>query len=218
MVRLVVLFLCSMALSGIQAQRITYSEPDRDDARTLNFEVMGKMNGRILVYKSYRDQYYISVFDNDMKLVSKNKLDFFPERVLNTEFIQYPDFMYVFYQYQKRSVMYYMAARIGADGKKIGDVIPLDTTANINYTSSAKINSLIFSEDKQKIMVFKINSRNDRTYLLTTSLFDKDLKLLKKSYVSIPMPQRNDFLSEFTLDNDGDMVCVKAPALLRTTT
>ncbi|MBZ4078733.1 hypothetical protein JYI52_23670, partial [Escherichia fergusonii] len=62
--------------------------------------------------------------------MSKNKLDFFPERVLNTEFIQYPDFMYVFFQYQKRSVMYYMAARNGADGKKIGDVIPLDTTAN----------------------------------------------------------------------------------------
>lgn len=210
MTRLVVLLLCSMALSGVHAQRITYSEPDRDDARTLNFEVMGKMNGRILVYKSYRDQYFISVFDNDMKLLSKNKLDFFPERVVNTEFIQYPDFMYVFYQYQKRSIMYYMAARIGPDGKKIGDVIPLDTTANINYTSNAKINSLIYSEDKQKIMVFKINSRNDRSYLLTTSLFDKDLKLQKKSYVSIPMPQRNDFLSEFTLDNDGDMVCVKA--------
>lgn len=103
MTRLVALLLCSMALCGAQAQRITYSEPDRDDARTLNFEVMGKMNGRILVYKSYRDQYFISVFDNDMKLVSKNKLDFFPERLLNTEFIQYPDFMYVFYQYQKRS-------------------------------------------------------------------------------------------------------------------
>jgi hypothetical protein len=210
MKRLVLLLLAGLFFSLVHAQRITYTEPDRDDARTLNFEIMGKLNGRVLVYKSYRDQHFISVFDNDMKQVSKNKLDFFPDRVLNTEFIQYPDFIYVFYQFQKRSVVYYMAARIGSDGRKIGEVVQLDSTANINYTSGAKINSMISSEDKQKIMVFKINSKNDRSHLLTTSLFDKDLQLLKKSYVTIPMPQRNDFLSEFTLDNEGDLVCIRA--------
>ena len=65
MKRLVLLLLAGLFFSLVHAQRITYTEPDRDDARTLNFEIMGKLNGRVLVYKSYRDQHFISVFDND---------------------------------------------------------------------------------------------------------------------------------------------------------
>ena len=33
-------------------QKIVYSEPDRDDARTLNFEVVGKLGGKFLIYKN----------------------------------------------------------------------------------------------------------------------------------------------------------------------
>jgi hypothetical protein len=47
-------------------------------------------------------------------------------------------------------------------------------------------------------------------HVLTTALFDKELNLLKKSRVGVEMPQRNDFLSEFIVDNDGDMACIRA--------
>ena len=64
-----ILLICS----GLKAQRIVYSEPDRDDSRTVNFEIVGKMNGNILVYKSYQNMHFISVFDADMKQIEKNK-------------------------------------------------------------------------------------------------------------------------------------------------
>ncbi len=197
------------SLSGL-AQRITYSDPDRDDARTLNFEVVGKIGGKVLVYKNYRDQHYMTTYDNDMKMVDKVKMDFMNYRVLNTEFIQYPDYVYMIYEYQKKSSMYCMAIKLDGSGKKIGEPIELDSTDNMNSVSSSKIYSVIYSEDKQRIMIFKINTRNDRAHLLTTCLFDKDLTLLKKSRLSVNMPQRNDFLSEFALDNDGDLVCIRA--------
>lgn len=206
---LILAFLLS-ACTGLFSQKITYSDPDRDDARTLNFEVLGKMNGKILVYKNYRDLHFISVYNTDMKMVDKVKLDFLTYRVLNTDFIQYPDFVYMIYQYQKRSIMYCMAVKLDANGRKAGDPVQLDSTDNINYSANNKIYSVINSEDKQRIMVFKINTRNDRMHLLTTSLFNKDLVLLKKTRLTVNMPQRNDFMSEFTLDNDGDMVCIKA--------
>ena len=195
------------------AQRITYSEPDRDDARTLNFEVVGKINGRFLIYKNYRDLHYISVYDNEMKLVEKSKLDFINSmsaRVLNTEFIQYTDFIYMIYQFQKKSAMFCMAVKLDGSGKKIGEPVLLDSTENINYASNNKIYSVINSDDKQKIMIFKINTKNDKAHLLTTCLFNRELVLQKKSRLAISMPQRNDFLSEFSLDNDGDLACVRA--------
>jgi hypothetical protein len=190
-------------------QKIVYSEPDRDDARTLNFEVVGKLGGKFLIYKNYRDLHFIATYDTDMKMVDKTKLDFINYRILNTEFIQYPEFVYMIYQFQKKNAMYCMAVKLDASGKKTGEPVLLDSTENINYSASNKIYSVINSDDKQKIMIFKINTRNDKAHVLTTCLFNKDLSLVKKSKLTISMPQRNDFLSEFSLDNDGDLVCVR---------
>ncbi len=192
------------------AQKITYSEPEKDDPRTLNFEVLGKINGKVLVYKNYRDLNYISTYDADMKLVEKTRMDFMNIRVLSTDFLVYSDFAYIIYQFQKKSAIFCMAAKLDGSGKKIGEPILLDSTEDIHFSSSNKIYSFINSEDKQKIMVFKINTRNDKSHILTTCLFNKELTLLKKTKLAVAMPQRNDFLSEFTLDNDGDLACVRA--------
>jgi len=201
-------FLFSICLAG-HAQTITYSEPDKDDARAMNFEILGRMNGKVLVYKNYRDQHFIAVFDNDMKQVDRVKLDFLSgNKILNTEFIQYPDYIYMIYQFQRKNLLYCMAVKLGGDGKKAADPILVDTT-EIGYASNSGIYTIINSEDKQKIMVFKINSKSDKAHILTTSLFDKDLGLIKKTRLAIAMPQRNDFLTEFTLDNDGDLACVR---------
>lgn len=208
----IVVLIAGMVLlvsTNLLAQQITYSEPDREDARAMGFEVIGKMNGKILVYKNYRDLNFISVFDNNMKMVQKQKLTYLPERMLSTDFLIYPDYAYMFYQYQKRNVVYAMAVKLDANGNKIGDPIQLDTTTNMR-SSSTKVYSLMSSDDKQKIMIFKISSQNEKMHILTTLLFDKELNLLKKSRVGVDMPQRNDFLSEFIIDSDGDLACIRA--------
>jgi hypothetical protein len=204
----ILVFIFSLSLLVCQAQTLTYSEPDRDDARAMNFEVLGRLNGKVLVYKSYRDQHFISVYDNDMKQVDKVRLDFLNGRITTSEFIQYQDYVYMLYQYQRKNVMYCMAVKLDGNGKKMSDPVQIDTT-EIGYSSNTGIYTIINSEDKQKIMVLKINSRSDKAHVLTTSLFDKDLTLLKKTRLSIAMPQRNDFLTEFTLDNDGDLACAR---------
>ena len=206
------LLLACMLFGTFQAagQKITYSDPDRDDPRSLSFEIIGKLGGRVLVYKNYHDLHYISVFDAEMHMVEKNRLDIANLRVQSTEFLVYPDFAYMIFQYQKRGAIYCSAIKLDASGKGIGPIIEMDSTENVNTAANSKIYTVIFSENKQKIMIFKINSKNERQHILTTSLFNSDLQLLKKSRLSINMPQRNDFLSEFTLDNDGDMVCVQA--------
>jgi hypothetical protein len=207
---LVIIACLLLACQSGFAQRITYSDPDKDDARTLNFEILGKMNGKVLVYKNYRDLHFVAAYDNEMKMVDKNKLDFITNRVLSTDFIMYTDFVYMIYQYQKKASVYCMLVKIDGSGKKMGEPVMLDSTDNINYSSNSKIYSVISSEDKQKIMVFKINTKNDKAHLLTTLLFNKDLTLVKKSRIAVNMPQRNDFLSEFSLDNDGDLICIRA--------
>ncbi|MCG2616514.1 hypothetical protein LZZ85_19595 [Terrimonas sp. NA20] len=199
-------------LAGLSAksQRIVYSQPDREDSRRLNFEVIGKMNGNFLIYKSIRNKNWISILDNDMKEVAKVDQDYLPDndRVINVDFFPYGDFAYMIYQYRKKSIVYCAAAKIDPEGKKIGELISLDTTQI--GSGDNKIYSVISSEDKSKIMIFKINKKDRRNFMTTTILLDEKLQLIKKSRLAIPMQDRDDdYLSEFQLDNEGDLIFSK---------
>ena len=200
-------FLCFYLITN--AQRITYSEPDRDDTRTLNYDIIGKINGNVLIYKNYHEAHFLSVYDIDMKLISKERLAYLPDRTSNVEFINYPDYFLLIYQFQKRNTVYCMGAKVDGKGKLISDPVLLDTT-DIASNSASKIYSVIHSDDKQKILIFKINTKNDKENIVTTVLVDPTLNQLHRSRTLIGMPEKNDFLTEFQVDNDGDMACIKA--------
>ena len=191
------------------AQKITYSEPDREDLRSISYDIIGKINDNFLVYKSYRDNHFIAVYDEDMKVIAKMKMTYLPDRILSASFIQYPGFFYMIYQYQKRNIVYCMGVKLDDNGKLMNDPIQLDTTG-LGFGANSKIYSVVNSEDKQKIMIFKINTREERVNYVTTLLFDKSLTLLHKSRLAVPIPGRNNFLSEFMVDNEGDMACLRA--------
>jgi hypothetical protein len=193
------------------AQKIVYSEYDKDDTRRLNFEIAGKIGSNFLIYKNIRNKSWIVVFDNEMQQLDKVEQDFVPDndRMINVDFFSYGDFCYMIYQYQRRSIVYCCAAKIDGNGKKIGEVMQLDTT-QIGFAANNKLYTVLSSEDKNRLIVFKINSKNKRNYTISTLLMDKDLNALKRSRLSMPMEDRDDdFLGEFQLDNDGDLVFTK---------
>jgi hypothetical protein len=202
--------ICVAAGLSVSAQKIVYSEPDKDDTRRLNFEIAGKIGGNFLIYKNVRNTSWIAILDNDMKQIAKVEQDYVPDndKMINVDFFSYGDFCYMIYQYQKRNIVHCVAATIDGNGKKIGDIMALDTT-QLGFAANNKIYSVLSSEDKSRIIVFKINSKNRKNYMITTMLFDNQLSLLKKSRLSMPMEDRDDYLDEFQLDNDGDLVFTK---------
>ncbi|GAA4337632.1 hypothetical protein [Flaviaesturariibacter amylovorans] len=204
------LFLLATLLTlGAGAQKIVYSEADRDDSRRTTFEVIGKVGGNFLVYKNNRNRSTVTVFDNDMKQIAKEPQAYLPEdRLLNIDFFPYTDFSWVIYEYQKKNVVYCAAVKIDGMGKAQGEPLSLDTT-HIGFNGSNKIYSVVSSDDKNQLMVFKINSRNKSRYVLTTMLLNKALALQKRSTMTIDMTERDDHLGQFRLDNDGDLVFVR---------
>src|SRR3954451_10874489 len=199
-------FVCFLLRS--EAQRIVYSQTDRNDQKTMDYDIIGKMNDHYLIHKDNRNNHNITIYDSDMKAEQIVPLDFLPQKVLSTDILSYRDFFYFFYQYQKKNIVYCMAAKMDGNAKIIGEPKELDTTV-INFFATDKISSIIWSEDKQKIMVFKINTKNSDINILTSSLFDGDLNLIHKTRTSISMADKNDFLQEFSLDNDGTFVFLK---------
>jgi hypothetical protein len=207
--RFLTLFLISSALflsnrSG--AQRIVYSEPSNDDTRRTNFEIIGKVQGNFLIYKQNRNKNIISVYNTDMEELGRVEQDYMPkERLINIDFFPYADFTYAVYQYQKKNVVYCDAVKVNGEGKRISDIIHLDTT-NLSLAANNKVYTAISSENKSKVMIFKVNSRNRSNFIITSLLFDSELSLLKRSRFSLKMEENNDVLDEFNIDNDGDLV------------
>lgn len=187
-----------------QAQQVTYSEIDREDSKDINFEIIGKMNSKILVYKNIRWKHKIAVYDNEMKLAEVRALDFVPEKTFNVDFVIYPDFFYMIYQYQKRSILHCMAVKMDALGNKLSEPVEMDTT-QISLMADSKIYSTIFSEDKKKIMIFKLQKKWDR-FNMVTLLFDDQLKLIHKTREVIPFDERRESYGDFLLDNEGNLV------------
>ncbi len=202
------LFLALFAIFSInilQAQRIHYSDVEKDDYRQMNFEIIGKVGGNINIYKNYRTRNDIAVYFNDMKLKSKTRLDFMPEHVLNVDFIAYPDFYYMVYQYQKRSVMYCAMVKMNGEGKMVTDPVVLDTS-QLPLTNENKVYSLLNSDDKQKILIFKINKKNEKVFVITTLLYNSGMELQRRSELQMTGSAREDLFTDFLLDNDGDLI------------
>lgn len=191
---------------GLAAQKINYSEPEKEDSRRTDFEIIGKIDGNYLVFKGNRSENAVSIYNADMKLVDRVPLDFMPDRWINADFVAYPDFAYIIYQYQRKNVVHCSMVRIDGKGKSLGEPIDLDTT-QIGFAANNKIYTTLVSDDKQRIMVFKINSKNPKNFLFTTLLFDANMKLVvDKKRLWLPMEERNDYFTDFVLDNDGDLV------------
>lgn len=202
------LFILISAHAGF-SQKIVYSEPESEDTRRLTFEVIGKVSGNFLIYKNSRNRSFIAAYNNEMKLLAKEEHKYLPdERLINVDFFPYGDFAYMVYQYQKRNTVYCNAVKIDGMGKRVGEEIKLDTT-HIGFTADNKIYSVVSSEDRSQIMLFKINSRNKSRFVLTTLLHDQALSLKKRTVIPIPMEERQDYLDEFAVDNDGDFVFTK---------
>jgi hypothetical protein len=202
---LLILTLTAWSGARAQVQQITYSEPEREDGRRTNFEVIGKMNGNYLVFKNNNTSNAISIYDSMMRLEQRVPLSFMPDRYINVDFVAYSDFCYLIYEYQKKGIVHCAAVKLNAQAQKMADPVELDTT-QVSFTSNNKIYTTVISEDKQRIMVFKINSKNPRNFLFTTFLFDADLHRIDRHRLYLAMEERNDLFTDFQLDNEGTLV------------
>lgn len=191
-----------------QVSQIFYSEPEKEDGRRTNFEIIGKMNGNYLIFKNNGSNNAIGIYDSAMKEQQRVPLTFMPDRYINVEFIAYADYSILVYEYQKKSIVHVAAVRLNAQAQVIGQPTELDTT-QVGFASNNKIYTTIVSEDKQRIMVFKINSHDPKNFLFTTFLYDTDLKLIDRHRLYLAMEDRNDLFTDFLVDNEGAFVFAK---------
>lgn len=202
--RFLVAFFCLLQVP-VLAQKISYSEPSSDFVRNTNFEVIGKVGVNYLVYVNFRTKHELIVFDNAMKEVSRVPMTYMPDRVINVDLLNVKDSAYLFYQYQKKSIVYCAYVKFDQTGKTSYEPVVIDT-ALVKSSTDNKIFNVLFSDDKQKVCVFKLLNQKDKNFIFSTNVYTQQMLLLKSSRFDFPMVEKNDFLTPFFMDNDGNMV------------
>ena len=189
----------------LQAQQIQYSDPENEDSRKTDFEIIGRVSGNYLVFKNNRSENAISVYGPDMKLIQRARLSFMPEKYINVDFVHYNDFFYLICEYQKKNTVHLAVIKMDGNCKIIGNAVDLDTS-QVGSANSNKIYTILVSEDRERLMALKINTKNPKTYIFTNFLFDKDLELLDRHQITMPIQDHADMFSNFDLDNEGSLV------------
>ncbi|HEX4374103.1 MAG TPA: hypothetical protein VHZ50_12435 [Puia sp.] len=210
----------SITVLQCSAQKIIYSDFEKEDFDRFRFDVIAKHNDRILVYKgiylkadggtSSPDnsimENRICFYDLQMKIVQQIILPL-PKEISGVHFLTYEDHFFMFYQYQRGHTIHCMTLKIDMDGKIIGAPIEMDKTtiADIHYQS--KIYSVINSANKKNIAAFKIDNSDDRSYTITSLFFNDKLELLHRSSDTIFIADEI-FFREFNIDDEGDLAFV----------
>jgi len=153
----------------------------------------------------------ISIYGNEMNTLGTAKLDFVPDKTFNMDFVVYSDFFYMIYQYQKGTILHCMVVKMDDQCRKMTEPVEVDTT-RIPVMTDNKIYSTISSEDKQKIMIFKIQARSQKFHI-STLLFDNQMKLINKNNNVVDYDERREIYDNFSLGNDGNFVFTYAAQL-----
>jgi hypothetical protein len=204
-------FVCmAIAFNGFAntslAQSIVYSEIERADSRNLNFEILGKFDDNFLVYKNINRSHKLTIYENSMVIKETVKLDFVSERTYNIDFIKYPDYFLMVWQYEKGNTTYCKAAKMNGLGKIVGNILDLDTTKT-GFFGTKTYYGFTWSENKKKILVYKTMSKND-VYHICAKVYNEDLMLQDSSRQAIPYENRESF-DDMQVDNDGNVVFTK---------
>jgi hypothetical protein len=204
--RLVITIICFFIfISGVtEAQKVTYSEIQSKDKSSMSFNIIGKVRDNYLIYKNPSGKHIISVYAPNMMLIDQLELDDIPERLINMDCIRYANGAFLIFQHQKGSVVYCKALKIDANGKKMNDIILLDT-AQIGYFTENTIYSAVHSEDRSKICVYRRKWKND-VFKLQAKITDTSLKVIDSFSFSKLENERKSNFSELSIDNKGNII------------
>jgi len=196
-------------LQGVAAQSYVMSGIQKTDKDQMQYEVLGKVDSRYWIYKNNEGISTIAQYNDQMQLVQQNDLVFLPKKLTAIEFITKSNRVYAFYQFQAATTVYAMVAELDEKGQLVGTPVIVDTAEKIRPGSNTKIFNLIESQDRSKLLLFSVNTTNAASVKVKTMALSTPFALLNEATISINSQNKKSNLSDFALDNKGNLFCLR---------
>jgi hypothetical protein len=185
------------------------SGTEKTDKDQMQYEVLGKVDGRYWIYKNNEGIATIAQYNDQMQLVQQNDLVFLPKKLNALEFVTKSNRVYAFYQFQSASTVYAMVAELDEKGQLVGTPTIIDTAEKIRPGSGTKVFNLIESEDRSKLLFFSVNTTNPASIKIKTMALSTPYGKLNEATISINAQNKKSNLSDFALDNKGNLFCLR---------
>ena len=198
-----------VGLQGLTAQSYVMSGIEKTDKDQMQYEVLGKVDGRYWIYKNNDGIATIAQYNDQMQLVQQNDLVFLPKKLNALEFVTKSNRVYAFYQFQSATTVYAMVAELDEKGQLVGTPTIIDTAEKIRPGSGTKVFNLIESEDRSKLLFFSVNTTNPASIKIKTMALSTPFGKLNEATISINAQNKKSNLSDFALDNKGNLFCLR---------
>ncbi len=198
-----------LGLQGLTAQSYVMSGIEKTDKDQMQYEVLGKVGGRYWIFKNNEGIATIAQYNDQMQLVQQNDLVFLPKKLNALEFVTKSNRVYAFYQFQEATTVYAMVAELDEKGQLVGAPTIIDTAEKIRPGSGAKVFNLIESEDRSKLLYFSVNTTNPASIKIKTMALSTPYGKLNEATISINAQNKKSNLSDFALDNKGNLFCLR---------
>ncbi len=192
-------FAQSYALSGIE----------KSDKEDMQYEVLGKVGNHYWIYKKNGTVSSIAQYNAQMQLVKQNDMPYLPASLSSIEFVAKNNKVIVFYQFQSKTTVYAFAATLNEDGQLASEPKLLDTAENIRPGSNAKVYNLLQSNDGQRITLFSVNTTRPQSIKIKVLSFNSQFELVNDAVVNVNGQNKKSVLSDFALDNNGNLFCLR---------
>ena len=200
-------------LLGIQfciAQSYSVASIEKTDKEQMQYEVLGKVGNHYWIYKNVGGVATIVQYNDQMQIAKQNDLTFVKTNNLNgIEFVTYSDKVFVFYQFQNNTTVYAAVASLNSEGNLVGTPTIVDTANGIRPGSRTKVFNLLQSDDRQKMVLFSVNTTHANAIKVRTVVLNKNFESTNQSEISVNSQSKKSNLSDFALDNNGNLFCLR---------
>jgi hypothetical protein len=198
------------------AQRVKFSPPETRYPDYASFEIIGHINGHILIYIEGIHGAEIGVFDENMNKIRSVPASFLNARVVRANFLTYQDHFLLFLQYYTETTTFISVLTGDGDGGGLESMSVLDSIqmpktrfpaskGQVGPTLTFPPFLVLRSENKQWFMILKGSGVESTDQQLEATLYDKDLKPLEHTRLTCSTEEGHGGFADFILDNDGDL-------------
>ena len=198
--KLFVLFVClfGFCFNQSEAQDLFFSKSEKFSFQNSDFSVIGWTDNRLYTYRASNEGYFLNGYNDSMNLVAKVNLDFFPKKIYDTKFFNYPDRILVFYQAIQSNEVVQYAALLDKSGLLQGRPKVLGSAKTGWFANKKEYFSSTISEDKGKIMILGWGNKNAT---FSTILLDKDLNILARGNQNLKKDNNQSFHQSLLLNS-----------------
>jgi hypothetical protein len=198
-----------LSLQASFAQSYVLSGVEKTDKEGMQYEILGKVANQYWIYKKNAGVSTIAIYNAQMQLVKQNDLAFIPASIRDIRFIKSANEVSLIYQFQNNTTVYAAAAILNSEGQLVGQPKIIDTAENVRPGSNAKVFNLLESDDHTQLKLFSVNTTKANSLKVKVVSLNTQFEIVNESTVNVNAQNKKSVLSDFALDNKGNLFCLR---------